>query len=172
VLARAYHLLWERGFRIPLSIVGYGAPSDRVLPQFDPEVRGLVRVNESNRQIEERSMMHQYRSHEILLFPSLYEGFGMVFLEGMASGMAVVASPTGGVPDIIRHDENGYLVPIGDPDALAAAVEELIGHPETRQHLGEAARVTASQLTWERIAERTLDCYRTTAQRSLGRAIS
>lgn len=171
VLVDAFSLLSQRGRNLPLSIIGHGAHSERILGDFEPAVRGLVTADETWRQVEEATLMEEYRRHEILLFPSLYEGFGMVFLEAMASGMAVIASPTGGVPDIIRHNENGYVVPAGDPEALASAVEELLKHPEKRESLGLSARLTARQLTWERIADRTLDCYRTVARRSLGRAL-
>jgi glycosyltransferase involved in cell wall biosynthesis len=117
-------------------------------------------------------MIEAYQRHELLAFPSLYEGFGLVFLEGMACGMTVIATSTGGVVDVIRHDENGYVVRPGDPGALATAIQELWMAPERRQRLGEAARQTARDYTWGQIAARTLECYRVAAKMILERGLT
>ena len=66
------------------------------------------------------------------------EPFGQVIVEGMAAGLPVVASRGGGVPEIITHGENGLLTPMGDADALAAAMMLLLREPETAQRLGRA----------------------------------
>ena len=158
-LTKAFLLIRESGCDIPLTILGFGLASQEVLQDFDPMVRDHIKISESQRFVEESVMMEEYRRHEVLVFPSHYEGFGLVFLEGMASGMAVVATPTGGVPDILRDHENGAIIPLGDPEALAAAVLDLWKSPERRRRLGNAARETARNYTWDQIAAMTLKCY-------------
>ena len=77
---------------------------------------------------------------DVLVCPSLHEPFGMVVIEGMAAGRAVLASDSGGPVEILRHGETGLLFPTGDPQALAQALVRLLDAPLVRQQLGQAAR--------------------------------
>ena len=96
----------------------------------------------------------------VVVLPSHREGLPMVLLEAMAQGRAVVATPVGGIPSLIENDVTGLLVPPGDAKALREAIERLLGDPELRQRLGEAARAKVSELcSWERVTEDTLDAY-------------
>jgi glycosyltransferase involved in cell wall biosynthesis len=165
-LAEAYQLVHEQGCPIPLSIVGYGQTTDEVLRSFEPALRPKIRIGEHLRILDERSLIEEYRTHELFAFPSLYEGFGMVLLEAMASGLAVIATPVGGVVDLVRHEENGVIVPLRDSRALAQAIVDLWRSPEKRRLLGEAARITGRLYLWDKIAERTLQCYRAVGERT------
>jgi glycosyltransferase involved in cell wall biosynthesis len=162
-LAQAYLYLHNRGFEIPLSIVGFGKPVDEVLKAFDPLVRKGIRIDSSLQLLDEEALMREYRGHEILVFPSLYEGFGLVFLEAMASQLALVVTPVGGVVDLIRHEENGVVVPPRDPQALAGAIIDLWQSPNKRLRLGKSAFRTARLHTWNVIAQRTVECYKMAA---------
>ena len=62
------------------------------------------------------------RSADILVLPSFVENLPMVVIEGLAYDLAVVATPIGAVPEVIGHERNGLLVPVGDVEALAAAL--------------------------------------------------
>ena len=106
-----------------------------------------------------RAVAREYATHDLLVFPSRYEGFGMVFLEAMAAGLPVVATPVGGVVDIVRDGQNGVMVPVGDPDALARAVLELWRDPERRARIGAAAHLTARSYAWRDVARQTVRCY-------------
>lgn len=79
---------------------------------------------------------------DIVLHPSLSEGFGRAVLESMALGKPVVASSVGGLREAIRDGENGFLIEPGDVDALARRWEELLANPELRQRVGSAAKRT------------------------------
>jgi glycosyltransferase involved in cell wall biosynthesis len=70
------------------------------------------------------------------------EGIPVVLMEAMATGLPVVASDLSGIPELVRHDETGLLVPPGDPAALAAALRRLVEDPELRARLGRAGRET------------------------------
>jgi glycosyltransferase involved in cell wall biosynthesis len=80
------------------------------------------------------------RSADLFVFPSLYEAFGVALLEAMACGRPVLASATGGIPEIVEPDMNGVLTAPGDAVGLACAIERLARDAPGRARLGEAAR--------------------------------
>lgn len=85
-----------------------------------------------------------YPAFDCLAVPSRNEGMGRVVLEGMASGLPVVASGVGGILDLVRHEQNGLLVPAGDSAALAAALIRVLGDGSLRRRLGTEARATVT----------------------------
>jgi glycosyltransferase involved in cell wall biosynthesis len=109
---------------------------------------------------------------DVVAVPSIhYEGYvdGLpnVALEGMAAGRPLVASRAGGLPELVRPGENGLLVPEGDVDALAAAVQTLAGDPDLRARMGAAAqRLIREELTWDAVAERFESVYEKAVARS------
>src|SRR5690606_9084438 len=97
---------------------------------------------------------------DVALVPSSYEPFGLVALEAAAAGTPVVAGTTGGLPEIIRHGENGMLVPPRDPRALAAAVTTLLAEPEYRAALVRSAqRTIEARFVWPITARETEKVY-------------
>ena len=103
----------------------------------------------------------------VVLVPSLGEGFGMVALEAMERGRAVVASAVGGLPEIVAAGETGLLVPPADADALAAAVVELAGDPDRARAFGAAGRARALEsFSQERCTARTDELYRAALARA------
>src|SRR5690606_29542459 len=93
-----------------------------------------------------------YASSDIFLFPSSsIETFGLVVAEAMASGLAVVASHVGGVPELIEHGVNGYIFPENHVKSMANYVRELVDHPEKQERFGWQARQSVMQLTWTNI---------------------
>ena len=77
---------------------------------------------------------------DLLVLPSLNEGMGRVLLEAQAMGKPVIGTRVGGIPDVIREGETGFVVPPKDPPALAEAILSLLKDPEKRRRMGEAAR--------------------------------
>ena len=77
---------------------------------------------------------------DILVLPSRAENLPMAILEGFARGIAVIATPVGAIPEVIKHGRNGLIVPAGDVPALAEALALLISDAELRRRLGDAAR--------------------------------
>lgn len=75
---------------------------------------------------------------DVSVLPSFFEGMGRVLLESMAMGIPVIGSAVGGIPDLIRHGKEGFLVPPGDPNALAGAIRTLLGDPVLARRMGLA----------------------------------
>lgn len=99
------------------------------------------------------------RALDVLVVNSWAEPFGLVVLEAMAAGTPVLATAAGGVPEIIRHGETGYLVPPGDQQALAAAILTLTRHPTLRRRLAaQACAEVGARFCFERYM-RELEAY-------------
>ena len=108
---------------MPLTILGCGIPPADVLAALPEVLRPHVTVVD---RVSEEEVVAQYRRHDLLVFPSTYEGFGLVVLEAMSQGLPVVATPVGCVPDLVRDGETGVIVPLRDSAALAEAVTRLM----------------------------------------------
>ena len=110
----------------------------------------------------------QLLSHAtVFVCPSVYEPLGIVNLEAMACGTAVVASAVGGIPEVVEDGETGLLVPYDEADprafeaGLAAAVAQLLDDPDRAARMGAAGRERAvAHFGWRAIAEQTLGVYR------------
>lgn len=97
---------------------------------------------------------------DVLLAPSLWEGFGLVFLEAMACGVPVISTRVSAIPEVIADGETGWLVPPGDPAALAGALRAALSDPDERRRRGEAGRARLeSQFTVDAMVGRTLALY-------------
>jgi glycosyltransferase involved in cell wall biosynthesis len=90
----------------------------------------------------------------LFVLPSLSEGLPVALLEAMAWGRAIVATRVGGVPDVVDDGVEARIVPPGDPQALADAIQALMGDPAERRRLGEAARRRALSLNEEEVCGR------------------
>jgi glycosyltransferase involved in cell wall biosynthesis len=124
---------------------------------LDQTIRDRVTLKGWTPQAE---LVQEYLNHGLFLFPSFFEGFGKAPLEAMACEMCVVASQCGGMQDYIQHGKNGWLVPVGDVDALANAIMHLVDHPEQAAQLAHAGRESAKRYSWEHCAEQAVSFYR------------
>ena len=93
--------------------------------------------------------------------PSRAESFGVAALEAQACGVPVVASRVGGLPEVVRHNETGLLVPPDNPQALAEAIAALLVDHERRAVMGAAARRwVAERYRWKDSVDMMEDVYR------------
>ena len=98
---------------------------------------------------------------DLLLAPSLWEGFGLVFLEAMALGVPVLSTRVSAIPEVVIDGETGWLVPPRDADAIAVALREALEHPPLLMARGRAGRQRLdTQFTVEHMVEQTIDVYR------------
>lgn len=106
-----------------------------------------------------------YVAADACVVPSLTEQFGLVALESMACGTPVVAFATGGIPEVVRHHETGYLVPPGDAEALAEGLRTVLSDTGLRERLGRRAReVVLAEYTVELQARRHARLYEEVAR--------
>ncbi|TDC92692.1 glycogen synthase [Nonomuraea deserti] len=153
-----------------------GAPDT---PEIAAEVTALVRGLDRDgvfwiQEMLPKPEVIQLLTHAtVFVCPSVYEPMGIVNLEAMACETAVVATATGGIPEVVADGETGLLVPISqsgdgtphDPERFAAdlagRVNTLLGDPARAQAMGRAGRARAvDHFSWSRIAHRTRDLYK------------
>ncbi len=155
-LIRALALL-ERG-RFELEIVGGGA-DEGVLR----DLAARLDVAEDIRflgPLPRAEAAERYRQADLFTLPSSAEAFGNVFAEALASGLPIVGSATGGIPDLVEHGSNGLLVSPGDVHALAGAIRYLADHPELRAEMALRNRTKAeATLEWAQVTRRYLSIY-------------
>lgn len=96
---------------------------------------------------------------DMLVLPSLNEGMGRVLVEAMAAGKPVVASSVGGIPDLVRHGETGYLVPPADEKALADGIKKLLDDPGKAWEMGQHGKKHCQQFCLEAMIEKLDDLY-------------
>jgi glycosyltransferase involved in cell wall biosynthesis len=95
-------------------------------------------------------LLRLFGSNDVLVLPTLAEGFGLVYVEALHAGLPVIATRTSGGPDVVVHRVNGLLIDGGDPSALSDAIRELVDNPELVAQLKDGARATGPQWTWSR----------------------
>lgn len=157
-----------------------GAPDT---PEIEREVRGLVDELRTERDgvfwisehLPKQKLMALLTNADVFVCPSIYEPLGIVNLEAMSCGTAVVGSGTGGIPEVVQDGVTGTIVPIDqvqdgtgtptDPECyvadLAAAIDDLLADPERTEAYGRAGRERVeAEFTWERISQQTQQLYR------------
>jgi alpha-maltose-1-phosphate synthase len=148
------------------------AETARLIEELQSQRSGVVLIE----RMLPRNELIQVLSHAtVFACPSIYEPLGIVNLEAMACGAAVVASATGGIPEVVNHGETGLLVDLEqvtdgtgtplDPEKFvsefAAALTEVVSDPDRARAMGQAGRKRAEEhFSWESITQTTLDVYR------------
>ena len=147
-----------------------GAEMEAAFAAVAADRGGLVWIREM---LPRADVIQLYTHAAVFCCPSVYEPFGIINLEAMACGTAVVASAVGGIPEVVVPEETGLLVDPGlapggfdpaDPAAfaasLAAAINRLARDPTLRARMGEAGRArVVAHFSWDAIAARTIDLY-------------
>jgi len=112
--------------------------------------------------ISPKDLPMYYALIDIFVHPSLRDGMPNAVLEAMACEKAVVATPVGGIPDVIKDRENGFIVPANDADSLSNAIIELLNDQALRVRLGKSARETVqNKFTLQKELDANLSVYKT-----------
>jgi N-acetyl-alpha-D-glucosaminyl L-malate synthase BshA len=144
--------------RVPARLVMVGDGPCRGLAQQVAEEEGVAgRVAFLGKQ---SSVAELLACSDVLLLPSESEAFGLVALEAMACGVPVVATAVGGIPELVPNGEAGFLVPLGDVDAMADAIVALLTDGALWQAASTAAREVATRFSADRIVPRYEALYR------------
>ena len=112
-------------------------------------------------QMHDNMLNALYSCADVLVVPSLYEPFGLTALEGMASGVPVVASSVGGLNEIITHERDGILVPAGNSKEIAGAVNRILSDSNLAGELSRNGRVRARQFRSDKMVGETVKVYET-----------
>ena len=149
-----------------------GAEVEALTAALAAERQGVIWVREM---LPKREVIQVLTHSTVFICPSIYEPMGIVNLEAMACETAVVATATGGIPEVVADGSTGILVPIEqlndgtgtpvDPDRfvadLAAAITEVVEAPDRAAEMGKAGRRRAVEhFSWAAIADHTMEVYR------------
>jgi glycogen(starch) synthase len=165
-------LVYEKGFQLALEAMP-------TLIERNPGVRFVVagsgtHEQELRNQAAELGLMEHgmflgwmgddvlhslYRIADACVVPSLYEPFGLVALEAMASGCPCIVADTGGLREVVPHEEAGLRFTARDPDSLAETVERVFRDHALRDRLIAEAAEHVLRFDWDDVAERTLEIY-------------
>jgi phosphatidyl-myo-inositol alpha-mannosyltransferase len=156
-LLKAYRILRKTGCDCRLLVVGSG-PLEREARRYVAtrrlgDVEFLGRVGD-----DEKAQL--FKTADVYVAPATgRESFGIVLLEAMAAGTAIVASDIHGYKGVVRRGEQALLVPPRDRKALAAAMARVLADDELRGRLGAAGVVRAQDFSWERVTAKVDDYY-------------
>jgi glycosyltransferase involved in cell wall biosynthesis len=167
VLLAAVEKLHRLGIAFELRLEGRGPELERLLPRFQalPEVSVFADFVPSPR------IMDSIQAADCVVLPYLSATQSGVLAAAYAGRRYVIASDTGGIPDVVSHHRNGILVPPGDADALAEAILEAATSEALRQRLRSGSELTAATtLNWDAIARDLSHVFETAAPSRLGRA--
>lgn len=127
---------------VELTVVGNGAVHEC------PALASALKKHRWIPSLPHDEVLRVMREHDVFLFPSLFEGFGLVITEAMSQGTPVITTDRTAGPDVITHGEDGWIIPAGDTAALQTAVENLLNDPDQLARVGENARQTAMRRPW------------------------
>jgi glycosyltransferase involved in cell wall biosynthesis len=129
-----------------LVLAGRGRVDTKLLAAFQSNF--VYMSDLSDRKLEEL-----YDCSDVFCMPSLVEGFGLVYLEALACGLPVIATPNTGAADIVREGREGFIVPIRDVEALAEKLEWAYQNRSALAEMRIAARTLAAQYSWARFRQ-------------------
>ncbi|MEO7931728.1 MAG: glycosyltransferase family 4 protein [Chthoniobacterales bacterium] len=99
-------------------------------------------------------VLREMREHDVLVFPSLFEGFGLVITEALSQGIPVITTPNTSGPDLLTEGEDGYIIPIRDEVSIAERLTFLLTHRDHLQSMKAAALEKAKTFTWHKYRTR------------------
>jgi glycosyltransferase involved in cell wall biosynthesis len=152
----------------PAELVVVGSPRPDGLAATLLDRYGPLPIRFTGR-LSEADLVGVLRTAELVVIPSLFEGFSLPAVEAMACGKPVVATTAGALPEVLGPDGHAArLVTPGDSQQLAAAIGELLDDPAARARMGAAGRARVlRRFTWRAAAEQTVDSYRAAIERRL-----
>jgi glycosyltransferase involved in cell wall biosynthesis len=127
---------------VELTIVGQGAVNECVA------LSNALKRHHWVPSLPHAQILDLMREHDILLFPSLFEGFGLVITEAMSQGTPVITTERTAGPDLIQHEKNGWLIAAGNTSALQSQIESILNDRDSIQSVGEQARQSAMVRPW------------------------
>lgn len=147
-LVRAGNVLQDAGVDLRLTLVGGGTLHEALVRQKAAE--GLDWLDLPGLIAERDVLMDAYRSADLFVLPTHHEGFPRVLYEAMMKSVPIVTTMVGGIPGLMKDEENCIAIPVGDPLAIAAAIRRMADDPQLRYRLGKSGRKTVLRMLAER----------------------
>ncbi|HET7489518.1 MAG TPA: glycosyltransferase family 4 protein [Acidimicrobiales bacterium] len=141
---------------VRVGFFGTGCSEDRVLADYDGALAARIDVVP---RYEPEVLSQLLAAYQILLFPTLGEGFSLALVEAMACGLAPVTTDAPGPAEAVRPGIDGLIVPAGDAPALAGALERLLADRAELDSLRQSAHARAQQYSWEVVAAEAMALY-------------
>jgi glycosyltransferase involved in cell wall biosynthesis len=157
-LIKAMSIIHEKLPDTNLLIVGDGPDREKLetlAQELDLQGCTCFAGNVSNEKIPE-----YMAKADLFVLPSLSEGFPLVILEAMASGLPIVTTNIGGLPDIVKNGENGFLVEPKNPEALADKIMLLLSNKKSCKKISIINKTTIRDYSWSKIAEKLEKVYK------------
>jgi phosphatidylinositol alpha-mannosyltransferase len=156
-LLKAYRILKKAGCDCRLLVVGTG-PLWREARRYVASAR--LRDVEFLGRVSDEEKAQLFRTADVYVSPATGgESFGIVLLEAMASGTAIVASDIHGYKNVVRRGREALLVPPREPKAIAGAIARLLNDDQLRAEMGAAGRQRAEEFSWPRVTAKVDDFY-------------
>ena len=130
--------LFRHGISFHLVIAGDGRERKKLNQLADEHLPGRVRFLGT---LSRNRMYQFYSAGDVFAFPGFGESLGMVFLEAQSCGLPVVAFKNGGIPEVVKEGETGFLAPLNNYDLFIDALKKLLADKKLRQQMGNAARI-------------------------------
>lgn len=136
-------------------------------PEIDPWFRRYRGAYRHFGHVPQHELPRYYRRGSVFVLNSVHDGFGMVILQAMACGLPVVATEHTGGPDVLRDGEDGFVIPVRDPDALAERLRWCHAHRQRCREMGRSARErVVRSFRWSDYGARIAEAYRSRLPRA------
>lgn len=115
----------------------------------DIQISGITILKDINN----NELLELYQAHDIFVLPSLLDGWGLTVSEAMSCGLPVIISSLVGIKDIIKNKKNGYIIKPKNSTEIYLLLEYLLNNPKDRKKIGQNARQTATDLSWNIVGD-------------------
>ncbi len=158
-LVAALQKVWEKEPETHLHL--YGSDKDYGKRQIEAAIPPDVHKGRIHFEgfVRRETLIERYQQTHVYVTPTRYETFGYTILEAMACGRPVIASDIGPVPELVRHEDTGWLFPRDNADALAQTILTALKNPEQREQFGKEGRRIAERYNTEAILTQQLTLY-------------
>lgn len=153
---KAFQLVQEKFPESILGIAGGGSEEERLRTLVKSlSLRGVVFFGV----VPHEALPHVYRRYDIYVNASRVDNFPGALVEAACSGLPIVTTNAGGIPEMIRHGENGLLCSVGEPQSLADGILHLLQCQELARQLAHNGRTWSEQFAWRHLLPKLLQCY-------------
>ncbi len=158
-VVEAVQRLWRQGLDVRLVLIASNvlAQFERYWEELEPSTRERITLIKAAPHSEKLDAL---AAANVFALPSRTDSFGIVFLEAWYYGLPTIGANAGGIPDVIKHGRDGYLVRFGDTQQLAVYIEQLLHDPAHARAMGKRGRAKVmAEMTFEKKFQRLLGVY-------------